>query len=62
MASSISIRPFILGVRTFYAGIGPTLLRAFPACAALFVGYEYSKVVLETLVHRSIELTPETAD
>jgi len=31
------------GVLAFYSGIGPTLVRAFPACAALFVGYEYSK-------------------
>ena len=31
------------GVSAFYSGVGPTLFRAFPACAALFVGYEYSK-------------------
>ena len=34
------------GVRAFYSGVGPTLCRAFPACAALFVGYEYSKAFL----------------
>ncbi|XP_066930649.1 mitochondrial ornithine transporter 1-like [Clytia hemisphaerica] len=34
------------GVRAFYSGVGPTLCRAFPACAALFVGYEYSKSFL----------------
>jgi hypothetical protein len=31
------------GVRGFYVGLQSTLLRAFPANAALFVGYEYTK-------------------
>ena len=35
------------GILAFYSGIGPTLFRAFPACAALFVGYEYTKGFLE---------------
>ena len=39
------ISPF-LGVRSFYKGIGPTLLRAFPACAALFLAYEKSKKMM----------------
>ncbi|XP_002161023.1 mitochondrial ornithine transporter 1 [Hydra vulgaris] len=34
------------GLRSFYRGIAPTLVRAFPACAALFVGYEYTKKLL----------------
>lgn len=34
------------GVRSFYKGIGPTLLRAFPACAALFLAYEKSKKMM----------------
>lgn len=34
------------GVRSFYKGITPTLLRAFPACAALFLGVEYSKMLM----------------
>lgn len=37
------------GIRSFYKGVGPTLARAFPACAALFVGYEYSKVFLTNI-------------
>lgn len=35
------------GLRGFYAGLGVVILRAFPANAALFVGYEYTKKVLE---------------
>tara|TARA_B110000305_G_C19400800_1_gene620028 strand:- start:580 stop:747 length:168 start_codon:yes stop_codon:yes gene_type:complete len=31
------------GVRGLYAGLGPTLVRAFPANAALFLGVEMSK-------------------
>ena len=34
------------GMRTFYRGVGITLLRAFPSNAALFLGYEMSKKVL----------------
>eukprot|EP01032_Pedospumella_encystans_P011119 gene11119-12956_t len=35
------------GLAGFYAGLGVVLIRAFPANAALFVGYEYTKKVLE---------------
>ncbi|KAG8181231.1 hypothetical protein JTE90_002911 [Oedothorax gibbosus] len=31
------------GFRALYKGLGPTLLRTFPACGALFAAYEYSK-------------------
>ena len=31
------------GVPAFYRGIAPTLFRSFPANAALFLAYEYSK-------------------
>jgi len=38
------------GIFAFYRGIGPTLFRAFPACAALFVGYEFSKDLMTKVV------------
>ena len=38
------------GVSAFYSGVGPTLFRAFPACGALFVGYEYSKQLLNKII------------
>ena len=31
------------GIRGLYLGLGPTLLRAFPANAALFLGYEMAQ-------------------
>ncbi|XP_066930720.1 mitochondrial ornithine transporter 1-like isoform X1 [Clytia hemisphaerica] len=31
------------GIGSFYRGIGPTLLRSFPANAAIFLTYEYTK-------------------
>jgi len=34
------------GLRGFFAGIEVAVLRAFPANAALFMGYEYSKQML----------------
>jgi len=38
------------GAHAFYRGIAPTLFRSFPANAALFAGYEYSKVFLNRAV------------
>jgi hypothetical protein len=35
------------GVRGFYRGIAATLIRAFPANAALFVAYEWTKKILD---------------
>ncbi|XP_057312607.1 mitochondrial ornithine transporter 1-like [Hydractinia symbiolongicarpus] len=34
------------GISSFYRGLGPTLVRAFPANAALFFTYEWSRKVL----------------
>lgn len=34
------------GVKALYKGLGPTLLRTFPASGALFVAYEYTKKCL----------------
>jgi hypothetical protein len=34
------------GFRTFYRGVGVTVLRAFPSNAALFLGYELSKKIM----------------
>jgi hypothetical protein len=34
------------GIRTFYRGVGITVMRAFPSNAALFLGYELSKTIL----------------
>lgn len=34
------------GFRSFYRGIGPTLIRAFPANAAIFLAYENTKDLL----------------
>lgn len=34
------------GIRGFFSGLGVAVLRAFPANAALFVGYEYTKKLL----------------
>jgi hypothetical protein len=34
------------GMRGFFAGLGVAVARAFPANAALFVGYEYTKKLL----------------
>lgn len=31
------------GIGAFYRGIGPTLIRAFPANASIFLAYEYTK-------------------
>ena len=35
------------GVRGMFAGVEVAIIRAFPANAALFVGYEYSRKYLE---------------
>ena len=37
-----SFNHVITGVRALYKGLSPTILRAFPANAALFLTYEYS--------------------
>ena len=37
------------GVAALYKGLGPTLLRTFPATGALFVAYEYTKLTLTRL-------------
>lgn len=34
------------GVRGLYRGLGPTLLRTFPSSGALFVAYEYSRLLM----------------
>jgi ornithine carrier protein len=41
------------GLKTFYRGIGITVLRAFPSNAALFLGYEVSKSILNETKSRS---------
>jgi hypothetical protein len=38
------------GIKGLYVGLGPTLLRAFPANAALFLGVESGKKLFDTLV------------
>ena len=40
---------FYVGVAALYKGLGPTLLRTFPATGALFVAYEYTKLSLTSL-------------
>ena len=37
------------GVSGLYAGFGPAMIRAFPANAALFLGYEMTRSVLAPL-------------
>lgn len=39
------------GVTGLYRGLGPTLIRTFPATGALFVAYEYSKSVMTSFFH-----------
>lgn len=36
------------GYRGFFAGVGVAVVRAFPANAALFLGYEYTKALLSS--------------
>ena len=43
------------GAAAFYRGFAPCVLRAFPACAALFAAYEYSKRALESTILRERE-------
>jgi solute carrier family 25 (mitochondrial carnitine/acylcarnitine transporter), member 20/29 len=38
------------GIKGLYAGLGPTLIRAFPANAALFLGVESSKKLFDTVL------------
>jgi len=40
------------GIIGFYSGLGPTLIRAFPANAALFLGVETGKKVFDGLVSK----------
>ncbi|CAG7819764.1 unnamed protein product [Allacma fusca] len=37
------------GVRALYNGLGPTLFRTFPATGALFLAYEHTEKILNTL-------------
>jgi len=37
---------FVSGVRALYKGLGPTLVRTFPATGALFLAVETTKKVL----------------
>lgn len=37
------------GVRMLYSGLGPTLIRTFPATGALFLAYEYSKKMMHQM-------------
>lgn len=37
------------GPRALYKGLGPTLVRCFPACGALFVAYEGTQKLLENV-------------
>lgn len=36
------------GIRALYNGLGPTLLRTFPATGALFLAYEYTRKVMNS--------------
>ncbi|CAG7723868.1 unnamed protein product [Allacma fusca] len=38
------------GVRALYSGLGPTLIRTFPATGALFLAYEHTKQTLNALL------------
>ena len=38
------------GIKSFFRGLTPTLLRAFPASAALFGGVELSKKALDKIL------------
>lgn len=38
------------GASTLYKGYGPTILRTFPACGALFVAFEYSKKYMHQFI------------
>lgn len=40
---------FHTGPRALYKGLGPTLVRCFPACGALFVAYEGTQKLLENV-------------
>ena len=41
---------FLAGILALYKGLGPTLLRTFPATGALFLAYETVKKTLTDLV------------
>lgn len=41
------------GVRGLYNGLGPTLVRAFPANAALFLGVETGKKFFDDILWRT---------
>lgn len=45
----IDIFIVFVGFRALYKGLGPTLLRTFPATGALFLAYENTKKGLATL-------------
>ena len=42
------------GIRGLYKGLTPTLLRAFPSTAALFVTYEYTKEMLTKVADKTV--------
>ncbi|CAG2102281.1 unnamed protein product [Medioppia subpectinata] len=44
------------GFRGLYSGLWPTLLRAFPTHAALFLAYEYSKQTLTTIANKTFDV------
>ncbi|XP_041359074.1 mitochondrial ornithine transporter 1-like [Gigantopelta aegis] len=43
------------GVRALYKGLGPTVIRTFPATGALFLAYEYTSKVLYRLMDKDKE-------
>ena len=44
---------FAAGIRALYRGLGPTILRTFPATGALFLAYETTKKGLGSLADRA---------
>ena len=47
MSDHVCVCDVIVGVRALYKGLSPTIVRAFPANAALFVTYEYTSEFLK---------------
>lgn len=43
---AVSFAFSLTGPRALYKGLGPTLVRCFPACGALFVAYEGTQQLL----------------
>jgi hypothetical protein len=42
---------FVAGMRALYKGLGPTVLRTFPATGGLFLAYETTKKTLSNLAY-----------